>query len=245
MEFEGKIFLITGGSQGIGASIVDVFLNQGAIVNVMDISIPSDPGLSQSNSLNYYAGDVSKSTDVKEVVAKILDKFGRIDALVNNAGIIRDNVIWKMSEPDFDSVISVNLKGPWLMCKEVAPVMRQQKFGRIVNIVSRAWLGNVGQSNYSSSKGGLVSMTRVLALELARDNITVNAVAPGLIDTPMTRKLDPEVFRKLESALPGKKAGSPENIAHTVAFLASDRARFINGQVIHVDGGRSIGGTAL
>ncbi len=123
--------------------------------------------------------------------------------------------------------------------------MKDQQFGRIINIVSRAWLGNFGQSNYSSSKGGLVSMTRVLALEMARYNVTVNAVAPGLIDTPMTRGLSPEALERLVSAQPGKRIGKPEDIAHAVAFLASDEAAFITGQVLHVDGGRSIGSTVF
>ena len=146
-----------------------------------------------------------------------------------------------MDDKDFDAVISVNLKGPWLICREVSPILRAQNSGRIVNISSLSWLGNAGQSNYSASKGGLVSMTRVLALELGKNNITVNAVAPGLIDTPMTRSLDPEIYKIIEKSIPSKKAGKPEDIAQTVAFLSSDEARFINGQVIHVDGGNSIG----
>jgi len=245
MEFKNKIVLITGGAQGIGASIVDEFLHGGAKVIIMDLMWSDNFSSSRNPNLREITGDVSRSDDVNRVVSQIIGEFGCIDVLVNNAGIIRDNVIWKMPEADFDSVISVNLKGPWLMCKAVAPVMRRQKSGRIVNIVSRAWLGNVGQSNYSASKGGLVSLTRVLALELARDYITVNAVAPGLINTPMTRKLDPEIFQKLEMALPGKRAGTPEDIAYAVTFLASGKARFINGQVLYVDGGRSIGGTSL
>ncbi len=245
MEFKNKIVLITGGAQGIGASIVDEFLHGGAKVIIMDLMWSDNFSSSRNPNLREITGDVSRSGDVNRVVSQITGEFGCIDVLVNNAGIIRDNVIWKMPEADFDSVISVNLKGPWLMCKAVAPVMRRQKSGRIVNIVSRAWLGNVGQSNYSASKGGLVSLTRVLALELARDYITVNAVAPGLINTPMTRKLDPEIFQKLEMALPGKRAGTPEDIAYAVTFLASGKARFINGQVLYVDGGRSIGGTSL
>jgi NAD(P)-dependent dehydrogenase (short-subunit alcohol dehydrogenase family) len=171
----------------------------------------------------------------------ILSERKKIDILVNNAGIIKDNLIWKMSEEEFDHVIKVNLKGSWLLCKEVVPVMREQKNGRIINIASRAWLGNPGQSNYSASKGGLISLTRVLALELAPKNITVNAVAPGLIKTPMTESLTEEVYQKLLDKQPSKQAGEPEDVADAVAFLASDEAGFINGQVIHVDGGRSIG----
>ena len=245
MEFENRIIIVTGGAQGIGASIVQQFLHLGAKVYVLDKFIPEDFFQLKNPSLCGITCDVSNFKDVRKSIDEIIDNHHQIDVLVNNAGIIRDNVIWKMQESDFDDVISVNLKGPWLMCREVAPHMKNQKFGRIINIVSRAWLGNVGQSNYSSSKGGLVSMTRVLALELARHNITVNAVAPGLIDTPMTRKLDPVVFERLESALPCKKAGKPEDIAHEVSFLASDNAKFINGQVHHVDGGRSLMGTSL
>ncbi len=173
----------------------------------------------------------------------IIEEKKKIDILVNNAGIIKDNVIWKMTEEQFDDVIQVNLKGSWLLCKEVAPIMREQKSGRIINIASRAWLGNPGQSNYSASKGGLVSMTRVLALELAPKNITVNAVAPGLIKTDMTNALPKEIFQKLLDKQPSKQAGEPEDVASAVAFLASEEAQFINGQILHVDGGRSIGST--
>lgn len=245
MEFENKIVIVTGGAQGIGASIVRQFLKLGAQVHVLDKFIPEDFNHSKIPGLFGMTCDVSISKDVQKCVDGIIKNHHQIDILINNAGIIRDNVIWKMQESEFDDVISVNLKGPWLMCREVAPHMKKQKYGRIINIVSRAWLGNVGQSNYSSSKGGLVSMTRVLALELAKHNITVNAVAPGLIDTPMTRKLDPAVFQRLEAALPCKKAGKPEDIAHAVTFLSSNHAKFINGQVLHVDGGRSLTGTSL
>jgi 3-oxoacyl-[acyl-carrier protein] reductase len=243
MTFKGKSVIVTGGFQGIGQAIVKRFVSDGATVSVLDIN--ADQAGDRNDSIRYFSGDVANGSDVKRFVDDVTEQLGRIDILVNNAGIIRDNVIWRMSEEDFDAVLRVNLKGPWLLSKKVIPVMKNQQYGRIVNIVSRAWLGNFGQSNYSSSKGGLVSLTRVLALELARYNVTVNAVAPGLIDTPLTRNLPPETYEKLVAAQPGKKAGKPEDIAHAVAFLASDGAGFISGQVLHVDGGKSIGSTVF
>jgi NAD(P)-dependent dehydrogenase (short-subunit alcohol dehydrogenase family) len=241
MFFDGKIAIVTGGTRGIGLAITKRFVKDGAFVYVIDNSIPES--FEEGDNCKLFEGDISKRDNVQAFVSMILSKRKKIDILVNNAGIIKDNLIWKMSEEEFDSVIEVNLKGSWLLCKEVVPIMREQKNGRIINIASRAWLGNQGQSNYSASKGGLISLTRVLALELAPKNITVNAVAPGLIKTPMTESLTDEVYQKLLDKQPSKQAGEPEDVADAVAFLASDQAGFINGQVIHVDGGRSIGST--
>ena len=240
-RLSGKIALVTGGISGIGAAIVSRFLDEGAIVHILDKNIPDSFDSKTNERLTAFSGDVTSNKDVKSFISDVIATSNQIDIVINNAGIIRDNVIWKMDDKDFDAVISVNLKGPWLICREVSPILRAQNSGRIVNISSLSWLGNAGQSNYSASKGGLVSMTRVLALELGKNNITGNAVAPGLIDTPMTRSLDPEIYKIIEKSIPSKKAGKPEDIAHTVAFLSSDEARFINGQVIHVDGGNSIG----
>ena len=244
-RLSGKIALVTGGISGIGAAIVSRFLDEGAIVHILDKNIPDSFDSKTNERLTAFSGDVTSNKDVKSFISDVIATSNQIDIVINNAGIIRDNVIWKMDDKDFDAVISVNLKGPWLICREVSPILRAQNSGRIVNISSLSWLGNAGQSNYSASKGGLVSMTRVLALELGKNNITVNAVAPGLIDTPMTRSLDPEIYKIIEKSIPSKKAGKPEDIAHTVAFLSSDEARFINGQVIHVDGGNSIGACLL
>ena len=243
--FKGKTVIVTGGARGIGHTITRRFFDQGATVAVFYRSLPDPYESEAGDRLFTFRGNVSVKEDVERFVAEVVDRSGRIDILVNNAGILRDNVIWRMPEEDFEAVLDVNLKGPWLMCRAVAPVMRKQQCGRIINIGSRAWLGNPGQSNYSASKGGLVSLTRVLALELARKGVTVNAVAPGLIDTPMTRSLPEEVFEKLINAQPGKRAGTPDDVAAAVAFLASDEAGFINGQVLHVDGGRSIGSTVF
>ncbi len=168
----------------------------------------------------------------------------QIDAVINNAGVIRDNMIWNMSLEDFDQVIDVNLRGTWLMCREAAKIMREQKSGRIINISSRAWLGNNrGQSNYTASKAGIVGLTRVLALELGKYNVNVNAIAPGLIDTPLTQNLPQKVLQDLIEAQPTKKMGKPEDVANVCSFLLSKESEFITGQIIHIDGGRSIGST--
>jgi NAD(P)-dependent dehydrogenase (short-subunit alcohol dehydrogenase family) len=150
-------------------------------------------------------------------------------------------MIWKMTPEEFDAVIRVNLRGTWLMCREAAMRMKVQKSGTIINITSRAWLGNMGQTNYAASKAGIVGLTRSLALELGPHNVRVNAVAPGLIDTPLARALPPDVQQKLIAAQPTRSMGQPEDVAEVVAFLASDRCRFMTGQVLYVDGGKSIG----
>lgn len=245
MRFEGKSIIVTGGLQGIGRAICERFVTEGADVAVMDPGTPDLPRPEGPGTWSHFSGDVADAAMVEHFVNEVLGTKGRVDILVNNAGIIRDNVIWRMGEEDFDAVLRVNLKGPWLLCKQIAPVMKRQNTGRIVNIASRAWLGNFGQSNYSSSKGGLVSLTRVLALELARFNVTVNAVAPGLIDTAMTQGLPKEALDHLLAVQPGGRMGSPGDIAAAVAFLASEEAGFITGQVLHVDGGRSVGTTVF
>ena len=167
--------------------------------------------------------------------------YGRVDVLVNNAGIIRDNMIWNMEAVDFDLVIQVNLKGSWLMCREAAIRMKEKQQGRIINIASRAWLGNRGQTNYSASKAGVIGMSRALALEMGKYNVAVNVVAPGLIETPLTASIKKEALDKLIAAQPTKTMGKPEDVAHTVSFLASPKTSFITGQTFYVDGGKSIG----
>lgn len=244
MSFESKSIIVTGGARGIGRAIAELFLAQGANLSLIDLEPVTNLNADKS-SVYSFAGSVANASDVENFIGEVMSRAGRIDVLVNNAGIIRDNIIWRMSEEEFDAVIDTNLKGAWLLCRAVAPIMKEQRSGRIVNIVSRAWLGNVGQSNYSASKGGLVSLTRVLALELARHNVTVNAVAPGLIDTPMTQSLSQQALDKLIAAQPGNKMGTPKDIARAVAFLSADENSFISGQVLHVDGGKSIGSTVF
>ncbi|MFQ6673634.1 MAG: SDR family oxidoreductase [Fidelibacterota bacterium] len=243
--FQGKTAIVTGGARGIGYAIAERFLENRATVYIVDLEFPDSFSLGTSGQWFRLTGDVTVQGDVEKCVSHAATDSGRIDILVNNAGAVRDNVIWKMTEEEFDFVVNVNLKGTWLMCRGVVPIMRKQDSGRIVNISSRAWLGNFGQSNYSASKGGVVSLTRTLALELIRYDITVNAVAPGLIDTPLTRSLRKDVLDRLLEAQPGKKMGHPEDVASAVAFLASPEAAFITGQVIHVDGGKSVGLTSV
>ena len=239
-DFQGKTVIVTGGARGIGYAIARRFADRSATVFVLDRDFPGSFA-EDNRQLHLQTGDLTSRDDIEQCVLHVLSRSGQIDVLVNNAGIIRDNVIWRMSEEDFDAVIGVNLKGAWLMCKSVVPHMRERKSGRIINIASRAWLGNAGQTNYSASKGGLVSMTRALALELAASRITVNAVAPGLIDTPLTQALPPDTYQMLVKAQPGKRAGTPEDVAAAVCSLASDEASFITGQTLYVDGGKSIG----
>jgi NAD(P)-dependent dehydrogenase (short-subunit alcohol dehydrogenase family) len=185
--------------------------------------------------------DVANSESVRHLVGQVVEHFGGLDILVNNAGIIRDNLISNITEQDWDQVLDINLKGAFLCCQAVFPTFKQQRSGKIVNIVSRAWLGSIGQANYTASKGGLVSLTRSLSLEFARFQINVNAVAPGAIDSPMTRGLPAEARERLIRMQPTGKMGRVEDIAAAVAFLASNDAEFITGQVLHVDGGKSVG----
>jgi NAD(P)-dependent dehydrogenase (short-subunit alcohol dehydrogenase family) len=239
-----KVALVTGAANGIGKAIAIKLVDDGYFVVAVDTDdssgnqLQSDMGI---DHLIFKKVDICKSDQVEELFIQVQRDYGHVDALVNNAGIIRDNMIWRMSEDDFDLVINVNLKGTWLMCRQAALFMKEQTFGRIVNIASRAWLGNRGQSNYSASKAGVVALTRVLALELGKYNVLVNAIAPGLIDTPLTQKLPADVLQKLIEAQPTKTMGKPGDIAETVAFLLADNTGFITGQTLYVDGGKSIG----
>lgn len=237
-----NIAIVTGGTQGIGKAITDKLLSLGYNVVVADLVNESTKNnFGETENKRFFPCDISDAGQIKKLFEFTLSTFKAVDLLVNNAGIIKDNLIWNMPEDDFDRVIDVNLKGTWLMCKEAATYMKEQKKGRIVNIASRAWLGNSGQSNYSASKGGVVSLTRVLALELGRYNVCVNAIAPGLIDTPLTQKLRPDVLETLIKAQPTRSMGKPQDIANAVAFLGSYENTFITGQVLYVDGGKSVG----
>ncbi len=242
-----KTAIITGGAQGIGKAITKRLIEDGFFAVIADINLENEKSLTDelgSGNFLFIKCDISNQENVESLFSRVKTERERIDAVVNNAGIIRDNVIWKMPKEDMDKVIDVNLKGTWIMCKETAKVMREQNHGRIVNISSRAWLGNNrGQSNYTASKAGIVGLTRVLALELGKYNVNVNAVAPGLIDTPLTQNLPEKVLQDLIDAQPTKKIGKPKDIANVVSFLLSDESDFITGQIIHVDGGKSIGST--
>lgn len=242
IDLKGKVAIVTGAAQGIGAAIAAEMVELGAFVAAVDVKKSELKSLRRaSDRWKAFAGSVLDKKFLESVVAELLKSHGQIDILVNNAGIIRDQFLSKLSEEDWDQVLSVNLKGPFLCCQAVVETMRERKRGKIINLISRSWLGNIGQSNYSASKGGLVSLTRTLALELARDGIQVNGVAPGPIDTPMTQAMPEKARERLVKMQPGGRMGRVEDISAAVAFLASDRAEFITGQILHVDGGKSCG----
>ncbi|MCP4978244.1 MAG: SDR family oxidoreductase [Maribacter sp.] len=238
-----RIAIITGAAKGIGKAIAERLVNEKYTTIIVDVDDENGAALAKSlgNFAKFISCDISNETGVNSLFDVVTNEFGSVDVLINNAGIIRDNVIWKMPTKDFDKVIDINLKGTWLMCKAVGTLMREQKRGRIVNITSRAWLGNRGQSNYSASKAGVIGLTRVLALELGKYGVFVNAVAPGLIDTSLTQNLPKDVLEKLIQTQPTKSMGLPQDIANTVAFLCDEKTQFITGQTIYVDGGKSIG----
>jgi NAD(P)-dependent dehydrogenase (short-subunit alcohol dehydrogenase family) len=239
-----KIAIVTGAANGIGKAISHRLKDDGCYILAVDIDDAAGKALISElgeNFAEYLHCDITSEDEVESLFKTSFSKKGKVDILINNAGILRDNMIHKMAVEDFDAVIGSNLKGTWLMCRAAAKVMREQKSGRIVNISSRAWLGNPGQSNYSASKAGIIGLTRVLALELGRYNVLVNAVAPGLIDTPLTQSLPAGVLEKLIQVQPTKIMGKPEDIANAVSFLVAEKTQFITGQVIYVDGGKSIG----
>lgn len=235
--------IVTGAANGIGKAIVEQLVLEDYITILVDID--DEAGIQLAHELGASAHfmhcDICNKDEVDSLFSEVIKRFGKVDVLVNNAGIIKDNVIWKMPEEDFDQVIDINLKGTWLMCKMASTLMREHKSGRIINITSRAWLGNRGQSNYSASKAGVVGLTRVLALELGKYDVLVNAIAPGLINTPLTQGLPENVQEKLILAQPTRSMGQPEDIANAVSFLSNEKTQFITGQTIYVDGGKSIG----
>ncbi|MCP4458339.1 MAG: SDR family oxidoreductase [Cytophagales bacterium] len=238
-----RVAIITGAAKGIGKAIATRFVQDNYQTILIDVDKVNGEALAKElgESAKFMACDISQEDEVVALFESVVSSYGGVDVVVNNAGIIRDNVIWKMSSEDFDKVVDINLKGTWLMCKSAGTLMRNQQRGRIVNIASRAWLGNRGQSNYSASKAGVVGLTRVLALELGKYGVLVNTVAPGLIDTPLTQELPENVQEKLIAAQPTKSMGRPEDIANAVAFLSNKDTQFITGQTLYVDGGKSIG----
>lgn len=243
MELKGKVAVITGSARGIGKAIALRLAKNGATVVISDLSI-DDVSVTvnelRSEGLDAYPVQVNV-TDMKSVEAmfdEIMEKLGRVDILVNNAGITRDALLVRMDEADWDSVLSVNLKGTFNCTKCVAKIMMKQKSGKIVNIASvMGLIGNVGQANYSASKAGVIGLTKSTAKELGRRNINVNAVAPGFIATKMTEALPEKEKEKMLEFIPLGCIGYPEDVANAVAFLASDSARYITGQVLPIDGG--------
>lgn len=244
---EGKIALVTGASRGIGRQIALTLAAQGAavIVNYNGSAAKAEEVVEEIEKAGGKAEaiqcNVSDFESCKSMMEDIVSRYGRLDILVNNAGITRDNLIMKMSEEDFDAVIQTNLKGVFNCIKHISRQMIKQKAGRIINISSVSGvLGNVGQANYCAAKAGVIGLTKCMARELASRGITVNAVAPGFIRTDMTDVLKDNVKEAIIATIPMKTFGETEDVANTVAFLASDAARYITGQVISVDGGMAM-----
>ncbi len=243
MILKGKISLITGGARGIGFAIAQKLANEGSDIAICDVNEESLKEASQklSNSgREILTGmvDVTNFDNVRTFIQKVLDKFGRIDILINNAGITRDALLVRMGESDWDSVLDVNLKGTFNCTKAVAKPMMKQRGGRIVNIASIIGItGNAGQANYAASKGGIIAFTKSIAKELAPRNINVNAIAPGFIQTHMTLKLSEELKQGMLKLIPLGRFGKPEDVADLALFLVNDDSAYITGQVIQVDGG--------
>lgn len=243
MWLKDKVALVTGGAQGIGREIALTFAKEGANVTICDVNLEKANETLKEIEASGVKGlaiktDVSKLNEVEEVFNKIIEKFGKIDILVNNAGVTRDGLILRMTESDWDLVISINLKGTFNCTKIASKYMIKQRYGKIVNISSVIGLiGNAGQTNYSASKAGVIGITKSVAKELASRNITVNAIAPGFISTAMTDKLTEEQRNAMLKMIPLGKLGQPLDVANLALFLVSPLADYITGQVIPVDGG--------
>src|SRR6266581_1385871 len=250
-RLDGRVAFITGAGRGIGAATALKMAEEGARVTLayvdtegcQQVAVEIDRLGSESLVVPC---NVTDSAMVQDAIDKTAERFGRLDILVNNAGVVRDNLLFKMSEDDWDTVLNVHLKGAFLCSRAAQKHMVEQKYGRIVSLSSTSALGNRGQANYSSAKAGLQGFTRTLAIELGPFGITVNAVAPGFIDTEMTRStarrqgLDPDqVIAEASKRIPVGRVGQPRDVANVICFLSSDEASFVNGQIIYVSGGPS------
>ena len=245
--FEGRTAIVTGAGKGIGREIALELAKGGAkcVINYASSAAGSEEVVNEIKQMGgeacAYKCDVSNYEEVEKMIADVMEQFGRIDILVNNAGITKDNLMLKMTEADFEAVIDVNLKGAFNCMKAVTKPMMKQRYGRIVNITSVVGvIGNAGQVNYAASKAGIIGMTKSAARELASRNITVNAVAPGFIQTDMTAVLSDAVKEQLLSQIPMKKLGETGDIANAVCFLADEKASYITGQVLNVNGGMAM-----
>ena len=240
---ENKVALITGGTRGIGKAIAKKFAENGYNLVINYVSENTDleklkNDINSKNEILFVRANVGDFASSEELVKQAIEKFGKIDVLVNNAGITRDNLIMRMKEEDFDNVINTNLKGTFNVTKNVVPYMMKKRSGKIVNISSVVGVsGNAGQCNYAASKAGIIGFTKSIAKELASRNILANCVAPGFIDTDMTEVLSDSVKENINSQIPLKRMGTAEGIAKAVYFLAGEDNTYITGQVLNVDGG--------
>ena len=247
MNFENKTAVITGGSRGIGLAIAKKLAEGGANIAVLYVGDETEGKAAKAELEQYgtkveqYFCDVSDFEKSKAVCEQVIEEFGKVDILINNAGITRDKLVLNMDENDFDVVINVNLKGTFNMIKHFYKHFMKNRGGRIVSTSSIVGLiGNAGQANYSASKAGIIGLTKSVARELAGRNVTVNAVAPGYIGTDMTNVLPDKVKETMKAQIPAKRIGTPEDVANVVAFLCSDEAAYVTGEVIRVDGGLAI-----
>lgn len=239
-----KLALITGGTRGIGKQIALTFAKEGYDIAINyrteNDDLKNTKRKIEANNVKFFAvqGDVAKFEDCEKFVKQIVEEFGNIDVLVNNAGITRDTLLMRMKEEDFKQVIDTNLVGTFNVTKNVISYMMKARNGRIINISSVVGIsGNAGQTNYAASKAGIIGFTKSLAKEVASRNITVNAVAPGFIETQMTAVLKEDIIEEIAKKIPLKRMGTPQDVANVVKFLASSDSSYITGQVIHIDGG--------
>ncbi len=247
MSLENKTAVVTGASRGIGLAVAKKLASQGANIAILYVGKEEEGENAKKEvealgvKVGLYYCDVSSFNESKETVEKIIEEFGGIDILVNNAGIVRDKLVLKMEEADFDAVINVNLKGTFNMIKHTYTHFMKKRAGRIVNVASVVGInGNAGQANYSASKAGVIGLTKSVAKELAGRGVSANAVAPGYIITDMTNALSDKVKDAIEASIPMKKRGLPEDVANAISFLCSDDASYITGEVIRVDGGMAM-----
>lgn len=242
IDLSGKVAIVTGSARGLGRGIADRLARQGAHVVISDMNEEgTNQAVSELKDQGYsaeaYVCNVADEAQSREMIQSIADKHGRLDILVNNAGINRDSMLHKMTHEQWDAVIGVNLTGVYHTMQPASAIMREQEFGRIINISSASWLGNVGQANYAAAKAGVVGISKTAARELGRKNVTVNAICPGFIETDMTRGVPEKVWDLMVSKIPMGRVGKPEDVANCIAFLASDEAAYITGEVINVGGG--------
>jgi len=248
MKLKGKICIVTGGARGIGKEICSYFLAEGAVVCIFDlnkaealITVDQFEQKYGKEKAVFFDVDITNIESVENSIEEIISKFGRIDVLVNNAGITSDNLVLRMDIAEWKKVIDINLTGTFICSKYASRYMVKQKSGKIINMSSVIGIkGNAGQSNYSASKAGVIGLTKSMAREFASRNINVNAIAPGYIETEMTKKIDEKFKEKIIAMIPSGKLGTVEDVAKTAVFLASDDSEYITGAVINLDGGMGI-----